>query len=65
MFDKIIDQYPTKTAFCEAMCISPQYFTQIERGRRPPPPKMVNALKEKHGLDPHALRPDIYPKSKN
>lgn len=57
-----VEKYKTKTLFCQAVGIKPQYLSQIIRGTRPIPPKVAIRLNKIHGADLHDMRPDIYPR---
>jgi len=65
MLENIIKLYKDKAAFCRVVGIKPQYLYQIEKGMRPIPPKMAVILNQKHDIDLHEMRPDIYPPSIN
>ena len=56
-----INEYPSKSAFCKAIGICPQYLNQIENGLRPIPPKAAVLLNKLHGISLHEIRPEIYP----
>jgi DNA-binding transcriptional regulator YdaS (Cro superfamily) len=58
----IANTYKTNVAFCRAVGISPQFYSQLKKGIRRVPPKMVIKLQTMHGIDPSDLRPDIWPK---
>jgi transcriptional regulator with XRE-family HTH domain len=60
MIEPYVKKFPKKADFCEAVGISPQYLTQIEKDIRPIPPKVCNALEKLFGADKKRLRPDIF-----
>lgn len=60
MLNSVLKLYPSKSAFCRAIGISLQFYSQIERGKRPWPPKTVLKLQQMHGVSPQDLRPDIF-----
>jgi DNA-binding transcriptional regulator YdaS (Cro superfamily) len=60
MIESYVEKFPSKTAFCRAVGICPQYLTQIEKNERPIPPKVCNALERLFGADKKVLRPDIF-----
>jgi len=61
MIESIISKYPSKSAFCDAVGISKQFFWQIENRKRRWPAAVVVKLNKLHGVDPSELRPDIWP----
>lgn len=60
MIEIYINKYPSKAEFCREFGIKQQYLLQIERGLRPIPPKICNALEKKFGANKKTLRPDIF-----
>jgi len=60
MIETYVSKYPTKAAFCRDVGLCQQYLNQIEKGKRPIPPKVCNALEKKFGADKKKLRPDIF-----
>ena len=63
MINLPISEYQSKSAFCRAVGLSPQYLNQIEKGLRPIPPKVAISLNKLHGVSLYEMRPDIYPKA--
>jgi DNA-binding transcriptional regulator YdaS (Cro superfamily) len=63
MLEDEIKKFPSKTAFCLAIGMKPQFLTQIENSTRPIPPKYALAIERvtEGRVSRHQLRPDIYP----
>jgi len=61
MINLPISEYRSKSEFCRAIGLSPQYLLQIEKGLRPIPPKAAMSLNKLHGISLFEMRPDIYP----
>jgi DNA-binding transcriptional regulator YdaS (Cro superfamily) len=60
MIDHYVKKFPSKSEFCRAVGICPQYLTQIEKKTRPIPPRVCNALERLFGADKKIMRPDIF-----
>ena len=62
MIEQAIRLFPTKTDFCRAVGMSPQFLYQIEKGERQVSPRYAVRIASLPGcgLSVHDLRPDIF-----
>lgn len=62
MLEQVINRYPSKKVFCQAIGMSPQFLAQIQRGLRPLPVRYALAIERATCGDFTAaqLRPDIF-----
>lgn len=62
MITRALNLFSSKAAFCREIGMTPQFLTQIERGKRPVPPRFAIAIERATGgvVSVHDLRPDIF-----
>lgn len=63
MLSDEIKRFPSKTAFCAAIGMKPQFLTQIENGTRGISARYALAIERvtEKRITRQQLRPDIYP----